>query len=53
MAIQEGVTSDKSKGQIFFGELTFTSLGGMMDFFTPEFLDMMGREADISQVKHR
>lgn len=40
-------------GQIFFGELTFTSLGGMMDFFTPEFLDMMGREADISQVKHR
>lgn len=40
-------------GRIFFGELTFTSLGGMMNFFTPEFLNMMGREADITGVKRR
>ena len=38
-------------GQIFFGELTFTSLGGMMNFFTQKFLDMMGKEADLSKIK--
>jgi len=38
------------KGKIYFGELTFTSLGGMMNFFTQEFLTMMGKEADISKV---
>lgn len=38
-------------GQIYFGELTFTSLGGMMNFFTPEFLLKMGQEADLSSVK--
>lgn len=30
-------------GKIYFGELTFTSQGGMMDFYTPEFLLEMGR----------
>lgn len=29
-------------GKIYFGELTFTSQGGMMDFYTPEFLLEMG-----------
>lgn len=38
-------------GKIYFGELTFTSLGGMMDFYTQDFLDMVGAEADISKVK--
>lgn len=30
-------------GKIYFGELTFTSLGGFMDFYTQEFLDMCGK----------
>lgn len=38
-------------GRIYFGELTFTSLGGMMNFFTQEFLDFMGNEADISKTR--
>lgn len=38
-------------GKIFFGELTFTSQGGMMDFYTQDFLDMLGRKADISNIK--
>ena len=29
-------------GKIYFGELTFTSLGGFMDFLTPEVLKNMG-----------
>ena len=29
-------------GKIYFGELTFTSLGGYMAYFTPEFLRVMG-----------
>lgn len=38
-------------GIIYFGELTFTSLGGMMDYYTPEFLLRLGQEADISHIK--
>lgn len=38
-------------GIIYFGELTFTSQGGMMDFYTQDFLDMMGKKADISKIK--
>lgn len=29
-------------GQVYFGELTFTSLGGMMDYYTPKALLEMG-----------
>lgn len=39
------------EGKIFFGELTFTSQGGMMDFYTQDFLDMLGKKADISHIK--
>lgn len=39
------------EGKIYFGELTFTSQGGMMDFYTPEFLLMLGKKADISHLK--
>lgn len=35
----------------YFGEMTFTSLGGMMDFYTQEFLNLLGNEADISMVE--
>lgn len=36
------------KGQIYFGEMTFTSLGGMMDFYTPEFLQKCGEIVDLN-----
>lgn len=29
-------------GRVYFGEMTFTSLGGFMDFYTKEFLDLAG-----------
>ena len=35
-------------GKIYFGEITFTSLGGMMDFYTPEFLLKMGGMVDLN-----
>lgn len=38
-------------GKIYFGELTFTSQGGMMDYFTPEFLMKLGKMADISHIR--
>ena len=34
-------------GKIYFGELTFTSQGGMMDFYTPEFLLEMGEQIEL------
>ncbi len=38
-------------GRIYFGELTFTSQGGMMDFYSQEFLHILGKKADISGIK--
>ncbi len=38
-------------GKIYFGELTFTSHGGIMDFYTQEFLTMLGELSDISEIK--
>jgi len=35
-------------GKVYFGELTFTSLGGLMDFYTPEFLLEMGNKVDVN-----
>jgi len=34
-------------GKIYFGELTFTSQGGFMDFYTPEFNKVLGSKFDI------
>lgn len=34
-------------GQVYFGELTFTSLGGMMNYYTPETLLEMGSHIDL------
>lgn len=34
-------------GKIYFGELTFTSQGGFMDYFTPEFNRILGDKFDI------
>lgn len=38
-------------GKIYFGELTFTSLGGTMNFFTPDFLLEMGKKIDLTGCK--
>lgn len=38
-------------GKIFFGELTFTSLGGLMDFYTNEFQKLAGSLIDLSGVE--
>ena len=37
-------------GKVYFGELTFTSLGGTMNFYTDEFLLKMGQQIDLSGV---
>lgn len=34
-------------GKIYFGELTFTSQGGFMDYFIPEFNKMLGEKFSI------
>lgn len=34
-------------GKIYFGEMTFTSLGGMMNYFTNDFLDKAGSLIDL------
>lgn len=39
------------KGKVYFGELTFTSLGGTMNFYTDQELLRMGQKIDISTVK--
>ncbi len=40
-----------TNNKIYFGEMTFTSLGGTMDFYTKEALAEMGGYIDISGVK--
>lgn len=35
-------------GKIFFGEMTFTPLGGMANYFTKEFLNEMGASIDLN-----
>lgn len=39
------------KGRPYFGEMTFTSLGGTMNFYTDEELLRMGQKIDISKVQ--
>lgn len=41
------IEPDKEEGHIYFGELTFTSQGGLMDYFTPEFLLELGSKFSI------
>lgn len=38
-------------GKIYFGELTFTSYGGLQDFYTEEFQKLAGSQIDLSGVK--
>lgn len=37
-------------GKIYFGELTFTSYGGLQDFYTDDFLLLAGSQIDLSGV---
>lgn len=39
------------EGKIYFGELTFTSYGGLMDFYTDEFQLLAGSLIDLKKVK--
>lgn len=39
------------EGKIYFGELTFTSLGGLMDFYSDKFQLLAGSMIDLSKVK--
>lgn len=41
------------QGKIYFGELTFTSQGGFMSFYTPEFLKELGDKFQISSFPIR
>lgn len=36
-------------GKIYFGEMTFTSYGGIMDFYSDEFLKKAGSEIDLTK----
>lgn len=47
------IESEKADGKIYFGELTFTSHGGFMDYFQPAFLEKAGRLFDISDFPKR
>lgn len=40
-------------GKVYFGELTFTSQGGLMDFYTPEFLKEMGDKVDMNLFQRK
>ncbi len=39
--------------KVYFGELTFTSLGGYMDYFSDELLLKMGSKIDLSKANKR
>ena len=36
------------EGKIYFGELTFTSLGGLMTYFSEEFQEIAGGMIDVN-----
>jgi len=35
------------EGKVFFGEMTFTSAGGFMNYYTPEFLRILGEMVEL------
>lgn len=41
------------EGRLFFGELTFTPLGGMQTIFTEEALNLMGKELNLPKKNRR
>ena len=47
------IEPDQEDGHIYFGELTFTSQGGLMPFYTPEFLLELGSKFSIDNNKKK
>lgn len=43
----------QTAGKLYFGEMTFASLCGRMDFYTQEYLDEMGRQVVLPDKKER
>lgn len=41
----------EASGKLYFGEMTFTSYCGRMNYFTPEYLLEMGKQVNIHDVK--
>ncbi len=41
------------QGKVYFGELTFTSQGGFMDFYTPEFNRLLGSKFSINDFPRK
>ncbi len=41
------------EGKIYFGEMTFTSLGGLMNYYTQDFLDKVGAMIDLSSYLNK
>lgn len=39
--------------KLYFGEFTFASLCGLMDYFTPKYLDELGRQIVLPRKKRR
>lgn len=40
----------EAQGRVWFGEMTFTSLGGMMNYYTPAYLREMGERVELENV---
>ena len=40
-------------GKVYFGELTFTSQGGLMNFYTPQFLHILGDQVDMNLFERK
>lgn len=47
------IKPEEANGKIYFGELTFTSLGGFMTYFTPAFLRKAGSLFDIKDFPRK
>lgn len=47
------IEPDQEDGHIYFGELTFTSQGGLMPFYTPEFLLELGSKFSIDDFPQK
>ena len=43
----------EAEGQVWFGELTFTCLGGLTDFFTDDYMNEMGQCFEVKQQTGR
>lgn len=42
-----------SKGKLYLGEMTFSSMRGMMGYYTPDILRIMGDKCDLTKTKRK